>query len=268
MAAKCALLGAWTRVSSVFVIAVTASAIIAAAAIAGTSSASAADWNCQPEARAQHKLEPPTLQQPYNIGQLKFLLRDYYFCGGYAQDFATVVAEASAYLHQHASEYKKPALVLDIDETSLSNWVEIDQDDFGFIPGGACPMRPGMACGDLAWELSSRATALKPTLALFKDAKAAHIPVFFITGRRDQSNLRLATIKNLNKVGYHHWDGLVMRPILSTGSVAAFKSKARADLEARGYTVVVNMGDQESDLDGGAHAKKAIRLPNPFYFIP
>jgi hypothetical protein len=29
---------------------------------------------------------------------------------------------------------------------------------------------------------------------------------------------------------------------------------------------VVNLGDQESDLDGG-HAERAFKLPNPFYFI-
>jgi hypothetical protein len=29
---------------------------------------------------------------------------------------------------------------------------------------------------------------------------------------------------------------------------------------------VVNMGDQESDLDGG-HADRAFKLPNPFYFV-
>src|SRR5262249_18203852 len=35
-----------------------------------------------------------------------------------------------------ASEVKSPAVVLDIDETSLSNWDNIKADDFGFIAGG------------------------------------------------------------------------------------------------------------------------------------
>jgi HAD superfamily, subfamily IIIB (Acid phosphatase) len=41
--------------------------------------------------------------------------------------------------------------------------------------------------------------------------------------------------------------------------------------EARGRPirarVVVNIGDQDSDLDGGA-AKRAFKLPNPMYYIP
>jgi hypothetical protein len=31
--------------------------------------------------------------------------------------------------------------------------------------------------------------------------------------------------------------------------------------------VVVNLGDQMSDLDGG-HAERMYKLPNPFYFVP
>jgi len=42
---------------------------------------------------------------------------------------------------------------------------------------------------------------------------------------------------------------------------------ARARFEAVGYRIVVNMGDQPSDLAGG-HAEKAVLLPNPFYRIP
>jgi hypothetical protein len=35
---------------------------------------------------------------------------------------------------------------------------------------------------------------------------------------------------------------------------------------APGYDIVVNAGDQESDLEGG-HADRAFKLPNPFYFV-
>ncbi|HEX3434983.1 MAG TPA: HAD family acid phosphatase [Solirubrobacteraceae bacterium] len=36
---------------------------------------------------------------------------------------------------------------------------------------------------------------------------------------------------------------------------------------ADGYRIIVNVGDQQSDLDGG-FAQRAFKLPNPFYFIP
>ena len=35
-------------------------------------------------------------------------------------------------------------------------------------------------------------------------------------------------------------------------------------LEAEGYTIIGNIGDQLSDLEGG-HAERTFKLPNPFY---
>jgi len=58
---------------------------------------------------------------------------------------------------------------------------------------------------------------------------------------------------------------LVLRPSDAEGT-RAYKSAARADIEADGYRIVLNVGDQDSDLRGG-HADKAYKLPNPFYFI-
>ena len=41
----------------------------------------------------------------------------------------------------------------------------------------------------------------------------------------------------------------------------------RKKLVDQGYTIIVNIGDQMSDLDGG-FAERTFKLPNPFYFIP
>ena len=49
-------------------------------------------------------------------------------------------------------------------------------------------------------------------------------------------------------------------------SIVPFKSGERAKIEQQGFDIVLNMGDQESDLDGG-HADHDFKLPNPFYFI-
>jgi hypothetical protein len=38
-------------------------------------------------------------------------------------------------------------------------------------------------------------------------------------------------------------------------------------IQEKGYTVVVNIGDQFSDLAGG-HTERVFKLPNPYYFIP
>jgi acid phosphatase len=50
-------------------------------------------------------------------------------------------------------------------------------------------------------------------------------------------------------------------------SAADFKAPQRAKIEAEGFTIIANMGDQPSDL-AGAHAEKTFLLPNPFYRIP
>jgi hypothetical protein len=41
---------------------------------------------------------------------------------------------------------------------------------------------------------------------------------------------------------------------------------ARAAIEQRGYDIVLDASDQESDLNGG-HADRLFKLPNPYYFI-
>lgn len=50
-------------------------------------------------------------------------------------------------------------------------------------------------------------------------------------------------------------------------SAADFKAPQRKAIEDEGYTIVANLGDQHSDLDGG-FAERTFLLPNPFYRIP
>lgn len=244
-----------------------AALMLLALALTITSRPALAAWDCS--LRDTHTLE---VTRTLNIGQLKNQLRDYYYCGDYEADFAAIGDQARKYLEQRAHQVNKPAIVLDIDETSLSNWVEIDRDDFGFIPGGTCdPLKPNNkpdACGDYAWEVSAQATALKPTRDVYQFARNNGVAVFFITGRREGVELRAATEANLKSQGYEGWNDLVMRPANSQGSPSIFKTAARAAIAADGFTIILNMGDQQSDLDGGKFAERAFKLPNPFYFIP
>src|SRR5437016_4710667 len=104
--------------------------------------------------------------QPLNIGQLKRQAMDYVCSGDYDRDLARVLAEAKAYVEQRAGAVQKPALVLDIDETSLSNWQQIRANDFGYIPNGPCDLARRSGCGQRSWELSARGEAIAPTVAL------------------------------------------------------------------------------------------------------
>jgi acid phosphatase len=202
--------------------------------------------------------------EPENLGVLKAELSNYY-ASQYFADIAQVDRAAVAYIEHRAKKVRRPALVLDIDETSLSNWTEIAANDFGYIPNGPCTSLPKGPCGARAWELSAQAKVIEPTLKLFRAAKAKGVAIFFISGRSEEE--RAATETNLKNAGYDGWAGLFLvssqqRP----KSITDFKAPTRAEIESQGYTIIANVGDQQSDLKGG-HAERKFKLPNPFYLI-
>jgi acid phosphatase len=213
---------------------------------------------------------PQTLDvtQQINLGQLKAQLYFYACAGGYDADMNKVLADAKAYVEKRAGEVSKPAIVLDIDETSLSNMPQELANDFGYFPDGSCDRLPDGPCGFNEWTLSAKAKAIPGTLALFNAAKVNKVAVFFVTGRHEGEKLRDATIKNLKAAGYDGWTGLVLRPATAGNmTIAVYKSGERAKIAAQGYTIIVNAGDQQTDLEGG-YAERAYKLPNPFYFLP
>jgi acid phosphatase len=110
-----------------------------------------------------------------------------------------------------------------------------------------------------------RATALTPTVELVRRARELGVAVFFVTGRPHE--LRNVTERNLREQGYG-WDGVTFLP--ATGRFASavdFKAVERRKLTERGYTILLSIGDQQSDLDGG-YAERTFKLPNPVYFLP
>jgi predicted secreted acid phosphatase len=198
-----------------------------------------------------------------NLGLVKADLLAY-GNGAYANEVATMALAAEAYVVARAPQVRNPALVLDIDETSLSNWEQLVANDFGYFAQGGCDFLPKGPCGALKWDELGRATAIAPTLHLFDAAQHAGVKVFFITGRHEAE--RAWTERNLARVGYHDWQQLVMKPDGMDATAATYKTAARAEIESKGFTIIANVGDQQSDLDGG-HAQRIFKLPNPFYFI-
>ncbi len=209
---------------------------------------------------------PRVASEPPNVGDAKAAATAYHDSGAYARDLASVASEASAWIAQRAPQVSRPALVLDIDDTALTNWEVIKADDFGRIINGRCTALPEGPCGWAAWDFLGKAPVIAPTLEVFRQARALNVTVFFITGRPESQ--RAATEQNLRNMGYNGYTALYMVPEgAHYASAVAFKAPVRAAIEAEGYSIIANMGDQPSDLAGG-HAERTFLLPNPFYRIP
>jgi HAD superfamily, subfamily IIIB (Acid phosphatase) len=237
------------------------SMLIAVLLCAGTDAALALKCERVPDA------PPAGSPQWGNLGVLKLRLIRYACSDAYDREVKRVLDRAAAYLQRRVAKVAKPAIVLDVDETALSNWPEIIANDIGFIPDGPCDVLPKGPCGWHAWIAAAKAEPLAPTLALYKAARERGVTVFFITGRRDDPQEREATERNLRAAGYDAWGAVMMRPPDDKDpSPQTFKANQRAKVEAQGYTIILNVGDQRSDLAGG-HAERTFLVPNPFYFI-
>jgi acid phosphatase len=204
---------------------------------------------------------------PHN-GASKSDLLAYGCSGQYARDLADDIAAARAFIEARAATATKPAVVLDIDETALSNWRQMLANDFEFIRTGPCRIDRGGPCSQEGWEARAGGAAIVPMVDLVRAARARGVAIFFITGRRDTPVKRAAVVRNLRRAGYDGWSALVMRTPKEQGVPAGeYKSARRAAIAALGYTIIASIGDQWSDLDGG-HAERTFKLVNPFYFIP
>lgn len=198
--------------------------------------------------------------EPTNIHTLRKQLRNYYDSGQYFQEIAKVADEANTYIASEAKENlqnpkpKKLAVVLDIDETSLSYYKSMAKRHFCY---DAVAVRDEI--------LTTNAPAIEPVLELYRNAIKNDVSVFFVTARRSYAHQ--ATMRNLKVAGFTQYTGLYTRPsTYKKGSIKAFKSETRAMLENQGYTIIASIGDQVSDLEGG-HAKKTFKIPNPYYYI-
>jgi acid phosphatase len=184
--------------------------------------------------------------------------------GRYETDCAAVAARARRWLEARAGKVKRPAAVFDIDETSLSNWPAYRANGWGRVTAGDCDLENG-PCGLRAWQGLAKSRAIPSTLELVRRARALGVAVFFISGRPPQ--LREATERNLRAQGYE-WDGVVLLPEGARfRSAVDFKATERRRLAEQGYTILLSIGDQQSDLDGG-YAERTFKLPNPVYFLP
>jgi predicted secreted acid phosphatase len=146
-------------------------------------------------------------------------------------DVTAVTNQASAYLATRLPDKNvKAAIVLDIDNTALET---------EYKGGIITPATAGV-------------------LAIAKQARAAGAAVIFVTARPEI--LKALTKENLKQVGYPN-DGLYMRGTFDFSSDQTLKTNARIKIENAGYTIVANIGNNMSDLNGG-HAERTFKLPD------
>ena len=149
---------------------------------------------------------------------------------------------------------KKPALVLDIDETALNNYPCLDEQ------GRASPTTA--ASTRAAWSPTtpppSSPCSRSSSGPSAGDARLLHHRPPRGDPRRHAENLRAA--------GYKGKYELILRPP-DTRRSRPFPTRAgaRKRIQRRGYKILANVGDQRSDLKGG-YSERTYKLPNLIYF--
>jgi predicted secreted acid phosphatase len=270
--------------------AIVAASVVATASLTLTAAAVAnGGHSTAPKPVAAPPAAPTNANQIQNIGQVASAIKAYYGDtvtkrvdpvkgdhqavllhtyaknGAYAKQMEGIAAKAKAYLKKESTADlggAKPAIVLDVDDTSLNTFSYEIYANFGYNPDqnadfvnhAVFPAVPGM-----------------PGLAQY--ATNHGYTLFFLTGRpADQLK---GTNRNLKKVGFPAAQQVYLKdqtkPWLASCApdctTIQYKSLTRQYIQSQGYRIVGNFGDQFSDLKGGFEMKR-FKLPNPMYFLP
>lgn len=180
-------------------------------------------------------------------------IRAYYREGEYISAVALLLAGLKEKLIQNPRG-ENDVILMDVDETALNSFEFISGTDFDFYPH--------------LWEewmLGGKIPANEPVLQFYQEMITAGFSFIFLTGR--MHNFRRATENNLKAAGYHTFNRLITRREEEDGlEPAVYKTKVRQSLTDEGYRILANIGDQESDIQGGL-ALFPLQLPNFLYQI-
>ncbi|XP_008798586.1 acid phosphatase 1-like [Phoenix dactylifera] len=177
----------------------------------------------------------------------------------FASDSAVVAAESLAFAQTvQVVGDGKDVWIFDVDETLLSNLPYYAVNGYGSEDFNETTFDE--------WVNLAKAPALPASLRLYEELLGLGFQVVLLTGRVEAQ--RNVTAENLSFAGYHSWNRLILREDSDIGKKAVrYKSGRRAELEAQGYRIHGNSGDQWSDLLGSPMAMRSFKLPNPMYYI-
>lgn len=167
----------------------------------------------------------------------------------YRREFEDAIVAARRVCESHMGIANR-AVVSDLDETLFDNR-EFDAANPKFDQNKW-----------VEWVREERAPVLKDTAAFLTWARTNGYAIFLVTTRGE--HLRRNTINNLIKQGISY-DGLFMRPPGNRETHQTLKTAFRKHIQEMGFTIVVNVGDQFSDLAGG-YALDCEKVPNRMYF--
>ncbi len=189
-----------------------------------------------------------------NLEKIKQMIIQYHKSGDWARELEVAGDRGIEMFYKAYDENEKQAVVFDIDETTVDNYEYYEKNNFAFIPNIW-----------FEWVDSAKAPAIKGIKRIYDEAVKKGVPVFFVTGRSERG--RASTEKNLVNAGYAKYEKLIMRsPEEKDLTALKYKSQRREKIERSGYHIILNVGDQYSDLFGG-YSENILKLPNPMYFI-
>lgn len=192
--------------------------------------------------------------RPKNLSFAKQEIEEYYEKGHFERDVKIVVDKALSYFKSRICCNAQSAVVFDIDDTILWSYYDMKDINFGFVPKLFHE-----------WVLQAKTPLVPHVKRLYDFFVSRGCQIILLTGRRFDE--REATMKNLQDLGFHKIDLLIMRDEdeLETKAID-YKSEHRRLLEEKGYRIIATIGDQLSDLEGGyAHYK--VKIPNYTYII-
>ena len=238
---------------------------------------------------------PTSADQIQNIDQVKTAIKAYYGdtptttpdpvngattlhtyspTGAYVNEMQALVADADEYLdktakhfggHGHNAPSGTPAILLDIDDTTLNTYSYEIYSNFVF---NRRPTQPS----------STRRFSRPFRHARSRQARGrGRLPG--LLPHRPPGEPHAGTVTNLTSAGYRRPTARpvpegphrpVARELCDATPVCTttqYKSLTRRRIESLGYDIVANFGDQFSDLNGG-FADATFKVPNPMYFLP
>ncbi|TKV91004.1 hypothetical protein SEVIR_9G066100v4 [Setaria viridis] len=187
-------------------------------------------------------------------------VRDYVTGTAYRSDLELVARESAAYARAAPlGGDGRDAWVFDVDETLLSNLPYYADHGYGLELFDHHKFDE--------WVERGEAPAIPSSLKLYKEVRELGFKIFLLTGRSEGH--QAVTVDNLKKQGFHDWDKLILRAAADRKKTATtYKSEKRKEMEAEGYRILGNSGDQWSDLLGSSMSARSFKLPNPMYYIP